>query len=613
MWNTGQYHRRVPRDPRENLHFRRHVLRWAAGNKSRQKALLEACRRDLLFWVNTFVWQFNPNSIGGGSSEVGPFVTWDFQDQLLSELAECIQIRQDVLIEKSRELGASWICLLVLAWLFLFHGWKKFLVISRNQEAVDRPDDPDSLFWKLDYIFEYLPDWMIKGRVHRRKNGFKNLINQSVITGQATTGKAGVGGRCTAMFIDEFSQIEEDFEVLHRTSDTTNCRIFNGTHRGLDTAFFELSRRVDLRKIVIHWSQHPDKRKGLYRYADNKVEVLDKSYHYPPDFKFVMDGTPTGGPYPGLRSPWYDEQCKRKGSARAIAMDLDINPQGSVSQFFDPLLIRQLIESYAREPSWEGDLRYDPDLGVPFELIYRKGGPLRLWLNLVSGKPPAGMYAFGGDIAAGAGATPSCLSGANCRTGEKVAEYADPHILPEDLAPLAVALCRLFADEEGNPARLAWEIPGPGQTFGKRVCEIGFRNIYYREANPTLGGGKVSEIPGWTNNPHSKNMLLRDYNAALHSRHFLNHSEKALDECRAFKYDQKGSLVHSGEQSVQDPSGARVNHGDRVIADAIAWMLCRKVFTVQAKELRTEIQPGSLAWRRELRENRRRHANRWAG
>ena len=78
----------------------------------------------------------------------------------------------------------------------------------------------------------------------------------------------------------------------------------------------------------------------------------------------------------------------------------------------------------------------------------------------------------------GTGATPSCLSFGNAQTGERVAEYITAHVDPKALAPIAVALCWLFKAQNGEPARMAWEIPGPGVSFGGRVIELGFRNVY---------------------------------------------------------------------------------------------------------------------------------------
>jgi hypothetical protein len=558
------------------------------------------CKEDLLYWINTWVLQYNPNAIGSGSEEFGPFVTWDFQDALLRQVLWCIEHRRDLVIEKSREMGASWLCLLAMDWLFLFHPRKKFLMISRDERTVDKPGDSDSLFWKLDFVHDHLPGWMTRG-VQRRKLGFSHS-NRSSITGQASTGKAGVGGRATAMFIDEFSQIDEDYEVFHRTSDTTGCRIFNGTHRGPGTCFHELTdpRTVVgqyITKVQLHWSQHPDKRKGLYTYnrLTNQVDVLDKQHEYARDFNFVMAELPSGGPFPGLRSPWYDEQCKRKGSSQAVAMDLDIDVTGSTRQFFDQLLIRQLTAEFCTAPLFQGDVDFERDTGRPLGLS-PSGGPLQLWCRLHDGKPVPMPVKIGGDLSTGSGATNSCLSGVNAQTGEKVFEYAHPGKDPRSMAYVAVALGWLFKDEHGEPAELCWEQQGPGVTFGGQVLELGYRRVYYHTMElPHTRETKRSERPGWVSNPASLRVLLEEYRAALANRRFLNRSEAALAETLLFRYTARGDVEHGEVESRKDPSGARVNHGDRVIADALAWKLARGV-QEKAKEREKDKEPPLLSW-----------------
>ena len=605
MLSPGEFHKRVPKDRGGNLRFRRNLLAACRGSRRLQAAAREACRLDCLFYLNAFCWTYNPRKKGGG--EVLPFVTWDFQDEAVRQILWCIEHDEDLLIEKSREMGASWLCLYVMEWLWHFRPWQKFLCISRSEAAVE-DDDPDSLFWKIDFVHRHLPGWLLPGGskegVRRRKLFFGNAANDSTITGQASTGRAGVGGRATAMFIDEFSQIKEDFDVLHRTSDTTGCRIFNGTHLGTGTAFHELSQRVDMRKLQMHWSQHPDKRRGLYRFnaAAGQVDVLDKQYRYPPDFAFVMSEAPAGGPFPGLRSPWYDRECQRKGSPRAIAMDLDIDPGGSVAQFFNPLTIRTLAAEYGRDPFWEGDVEYDRDSGRPVRLIPNPGGPVKLWLNLTAaGLPPRGRYGAGCDVATGLGATNSCLSVVSAATGEKVLEYATPHLQPEHFAPVATALCWLFKDERGEPALFAWEHAGPGMILGKRVLQMGYGHIYYREAHATLAGGKVSDIPGWYPSNDQKRILLEEYRAALDARRFVNRSTQALRECLAYRYTPQGTVEHPQDSGGEDPTGARVNHGDRVIADALAWKMAQRLGIISTGKTEPERESvGSLAWRRQL-------------
>lgn len=578
MLSSGKYHQQVPRDVVKNLLYRREVLLRAAQDRQLQRALIEACRRDILFYVNTFVWQLNPRKKG---SEVGPFVTWDFQDEAFLKVLLHVERDEDLLIEKSREMGASWLCLIVMDWLCLFHHWKKFLVISHTEDAVDRPGDSDSLFWKVQFMHDHLPAWLV-GEASKAKLSFNYPRTSSSMNGAATTARAGVGGRATAAFLDEFSKQRDDFAILGQTADTTGCRIFNGTHYGLGTAFYELTLRPDLKKLVMHWTQHPDKRQGLYHYDPDLKRVVphDPSYQYPPDYRFVTDGTPTGGPFPGLRSPWYDRECARRGNSRDVAMHLDIDPQGSTSQFFNAITIRTLQNTVTRSPVWTGELHYDRDRARPLGLVKVDGGNLRLWFQPdADGKVPAARYAMGADIAVGTGATPSCLSIGNADTGEKVAEYSNAHISPEHLAAYAVSLCWLFGDLNRTGALFAWEMAGPGLKFGKEVVErYGYTNIYYR-IDEFDGRAKRSDKPGWYPAPNAKNLLLSDYRAALESRQFLNQSFDALKECLAFEYGPRGDVFHGGERNTADPTKARENHGDMTIADALLWKMMMQLGT----------------------------------
>jgi hypothetical protein len=587
----------VPKNPVDNRLWRAMLYARAREDRSIREGMRELARHDLLFFVNAFVWQMNPKRLG---EEVGPFVSWDFQDAAFLSILGCIEEQKDLCILKSKEMGASWICLIVMFWRWLFKSWQKFHCISRNQPLADSSDS-DSLFWKLRFMLRYQPDFILpKGfqlSRHSKENYILNPENGSTMTAEASTGKAGIGGRATAMFIDEFSRLPDAYSVLHHTSDTADCRIFNFTFTGVDNAAFELSRRPDIRKLQLHWSQHPLKNQGMYRVVNGQADPVDPSYVYAADYKFVLDGSPTGGPYPGLRSPWYDEACVRKGSSRAVAMDLDIDPQGSQSQFFNAVIIRQLQESCC-DPYWEGDIEYDAD-GRILALKERKGGPLKLWLRLDRGKPPLGVYGFGADVSNGQGATPSCLAGTNSETGEKVLEYRDPLIQPEHFAALTVGLCRLFGE-----ARLAWECPGPGLNFGKRVIELGYRNIHYRTREQKVYSTGPADTPGWYATPQSKLLLLGQYKEALEQNQFLNRSKGALEECLSFEYLRNGYVEHGGIEGGDDPSGARINHGDQTIADALSWMVSRPSW--EGRKKREQEKPAapwatlSLDYRRQL-------------
>lgn len=596
MLSEADHFTLVPKKLEENKAARLKTLEECWSSNSACRRIRKMCAEDILFYVNLFVWQFNPQHFG---DEIGPFITWPVQDMAIKKILWCIENRKDLRMAKSREMGASWMCLIVMDWLYQFHGNKKFLMISRNVEAVDRVDDSDSLFWKIDFMHDHLPGWL-RPQEKRKKMAFTQKGHYAGITGAASTEYSGSGGRAAAAFIDEFSKIHDGFGLLNHLADTTQCCIFNFTHTGLDTAAYAICDRAkypNMEELRLHWSDHPEKNGGLYQYNEetHKVDRMDPQFVYPDGFEFVMDGK--------LRSPWYDKECVRRGNeSRWIAMNLDINPKGSVSQFFDSMTIAKLKQEFARPPQWEGDLEYD-DRGRPISFVPRPGGPVRLWLNLRDGMPPPDSYGIGGDISAGTGATPSCLSVVSRQTGEKVCEYADAHIEPIDLAPLAVALCRAFRDTDDEGAALCWEMQGPGKKFGDRVVvHLGYRNIFMNRNEDKLTK-KISDSYGWYPSPDNKRAVLSEYRKALTKREFINHSELALEECLDFSYQSNGTIEHGGAMATNDPTGARVNHGDRVIADALAWHMVKGSAKSLLRPAVRPPGPGSLAGRRKMAEN----------
>ena len=261
MLSPGQYHKQVPKDRTANLIYRIKVLKEAEHNKSLQKGLMELCRRDFFFWLNTFGWQFNPDK-----REVGPFITWNrqswldelpdqkTQEEAVREVLDAVEAREDVRWQKSREVGASWLVLFLIVWLCIFHANIKALAMSRDEDSVDDPDDPDSLFWKVRFIHAHLPTWMtgpLKNKnksiktnpapgIREKANGFSYERTHSFFNGTANVVSAGVGGRATIALIDEFGQFRNGHETYSMTSDTANCRVFVFTHKDSSGMAYDL-------------------------------------------------------------------------------------------------------------------------------------------------------------------------------------------------------------------------------------------------------------------------------------------------------------------------------------------------------------------------------------
>jgi hypothetical protein len=631
-----QWHKLVPRDMLANALYRKGILEAAETKQHIQQALLEVCKNDIIFWINAFGFQSNPDEM-----EEGPFICYPFQEAFFVGgemeiggvmrrqwgILECIEDREDLRVPKSRYVGASWKVAFTAVWLCLFHDHSKVLVMSKDEATAEDVDDSKSLFWKIQFIIDHLPDWMSRGS-GKKKAGVMRFWNKTTITSTAKVISGGVGDRVTLMVLDEFGQFDaKAYEIYSMTKDAARSRVFIGTHKGRDTMLFTLCtdiRYAQMRETILHWSMHPVRSRGKYRYDErsNQIVVLDKSYEYPHNFRYVMETMPAGGPFPGIRSPWYDKTCIGR-SEYDIAMNLDIDPTGSTLTFFDPYRIGQL-KLECREPVWRGGLIHDKDTGMPKRLVADPKGKLKLWVRPVGEALLPNMRAgAGSDLAAGTGATPTCLSVFNAVTGDKVLAYEDATIDQMDAAMLFAAILRMISDGQGTNPLLCWEIQY-SMIFTKFIRQkAGYRPIWI---------SRGEDIPGRPRDPKNKAGLnstkpsqlkfMDEYRKALYDQKITNWDEPSLDETLFYVYSGTG-VEYKGRNKgrVKDAeSGASVHHGDIVVADALAYkMICELGFgnseriTAVAKSVIPDPRSGAFReWLHEQNEMEREDDLVWA-
>jgi hypothetical protein len=566
----------VPKLEVVNLDFRKEMVLACAADKAFARDVYAMCSRDMLFWINTFVWTFSPKDFPACPNR--PFNTWAFQDDGLDIIEKCIG-SEDLIIEKSRDMGASWMILTVFIWRWLFRDLQTFLLVSRVEDLVDKKGDPDCLFWKLDHIMLNLPGWMLPNFT-RTALTLTNHDNGSSIIGASTTGETGRGGRKTAIMLDEFAAVDvnEAYAMESATMSATNCRIYNSTPQGVGNCFHDIIAKGNVKKLRFHWTQHPLKSAGMY------YDALGKP-----------------------RSPWYDKECSRASHPAVIKQELDIDYLGSDYQFFESSMIDSLIRLDSRDAYRIADLEFNMTSCEPGELVDNPKGRLHLWIYTgASGKPPVNdQFTAGIDISAGTGATPSVISVANRKTGEKVAEWVDANTRPEEFAKVAVAVCRWF----NNALMVPETNGGGGQNFMSRVWELGYHHVYFREDEDSITR-KRSLIPGWHSTKETKHALYVEYRRALKDRHFINRSAIALRECHEIVFT-KGGVQHVKSGKTVDPSGARENHADRPTADALCWKGMKYVANVPFENVQHGVPVGSLAWRREQAREKKEKALAW--
>ena len=568
---------RIPKSLLSNLKERRRLVKAGTTSRKNAETIWIRCARDPVYFVNLFCFGYDPRN---ARSNVTPFITYPYQDSAFDALDDSMG-KTDVLIEKSRDMGATWICLLFFLHRFIFRKRQTFMLVSRNEDMVDSAD-PDSMFWKIRFTLDHLPTFL-RPAYDSTHLQIINGENGSNIAGTSTTGNIARGGRKAAIMLDEFAALEygAGIAALAATQAVTKTRIFNSTPQGAIGAFAEMAKS-NIRKLRFHWSQHPLKRPGIYTSEGNSLKIIDESYPFPSGYKFITDGK--------LRSPWYDMECSRCPIPTLIAQELDIDYIGSGHAFFDLALIDSLEAQHAKPPIWTGEL--DENALMPNEY-----GRLALWAEPDGNGmlPRDREYVLGVDVSQGTGTSDSAVSIGDRKTGEKVGEFVTDRMRPHDLSQYVVWLAKWLGGETGSLVIF----DGTGSTgaqFRESIQELNYWNVWFNRDESKVGRPPTGKM-GWITTRDNKQPLLTEYMQAMKDGKFINHSAKSYSEAREYQFQGDGTVDHPAATNTTDPSGAKNNHGDRVIADA----LCVKglAYIPDTKEAVAEVPPGSF-WGRYL-------------
>ncbi|MBV6446379.1 MAG: hypothetical protein IFNCLDLE_02677 [Ignavibacteriaceae bacterium] len=202
--------------------------------KKLESTFLEMKKRaaeDPVYFFDAFLYTFNPKQ----SPFHLRFHPFPFQKKLIWQIVEAIRNGEDIFIEKSREMGATYTVMGVLIWMWLFEPGSNFLVGSRKEDYVDNRrggetgNKEESLFGKIDYMLSRIPSIILPAGYRPDKHfNYMSLVNPengNVISGESSNPNFSRGGRQRAVIMDEFAFWDNDVAAWGATADTTNCRI----------------------------------------------------------------------------------------------------------------------------------------------------------------------------------------------------------------------------------------------------------------------------------------------------------------------------------------------------------------------------------------------------
>lgn len=557
-------------------HLRDKFLTATATDESSQADFRSAFAEDICLWLRLTGWTYAPKEVDAVSGRElptakpnRPFVLWPCQERAVLEVLAGVTDGRDVVVRKSRDMGASWLMAAVSVWGWQFHGWQT-LIVSRVEDGVDRPGDPDSLMWKIDYLLQSQPSWLLplvadellrRGSDTRQHMMLRNPVSGATIAGQASTAHVGRGGRRTMILFDEFASMGDAEAAWRSAADATACRIAVSTPLGSGTQYSTLVRMArtqgDPRLVELLYTDHP--LKGAH--AEKRTDV---------------DGRVTGvagSDY--MWTPWLGEQMKRRDTVD-MAQNVFATEVGSGSNFFTPSVVTAHMNEYAM-PGERCELlrgRFVADPNGRWR-VFRHGDVER-------------EYVLFADPSYGTGSANSAICVMDADNREVVAEFADPNVPPHDLSQEMVEVAMTVYKGRRLPI-IGWEVNGPGAAMHHDFQRIGYTAVYRQRMVGTTTERLTVRI-GWNSSRRAKRTLLGNLSREISQGNIRIPSEETLREMLDYVILEDGSIEAA---SVRDlASGARESHGDRVIACAGALMLCDQ--GVSSQNIDTALPSDSL-------------------
>src|SRR5690554_5630240 len=237
------------------------ILRACADDPKMQANAVVTWRNDPVAFINDCVWTQDPRLLSSGLPAEIPLKLFAFQEDLILWLRDLYRDRESGVVEKSRDMGASWCVLGFYVWMWLFEPGCQLGLGSRKENLVDKKGDPDSLFERIRFILSRLPGWLrpegFDRRVHDNFMLIRNPENGASIRGEAGD-NIGRGGRSTMYVVDESAHLQRPALVDAALSNNSEVIVHISSVNGRNH-FHAKATSGAYRVMRLHWSLDPHK------------------------------------------------------------------------------------------------------------------------------------------------------------------------------------------------------------------------------------------------------------------------------------------------------------------------------------------------------------------
>ncbi len=230
---------------------------------------------------------------------IKPFFLFDYQKKIIDKIqqAELYGGDIEILIDKPRGMGISWLIVAYFFWKWMFTpNWTAFILSRTENEVDDGTSSPgNSLFSKFRWIIQHMPAWSLpedykpKGEKGTSTDSTLKIINpekKSGLFGSSTNSNAGRSRRYSIVLVDECFAIDRFTETHRSLQSVARIQVYVSTTKASREAkAFKDAIEKAGNYISLEWRDHPWKDQEWYEEQIKKAEFdpevmkeVDKGY-----------------------------------------------------------------------------------------------------------------------------------------------------------------------------------------------------------------------------------------------------------------------------------------------------------------------------------------------
>lgn len=203
-------------------------------------------------FINTFCHTYDPRL---DKDKVIPFNLYEKQREFISWLWDRLKHKEDGIVDKCRDIGASWCFCAFATWLLCFQKDYSIGMFTYKETECDKRGDISTLFGKVRFILGKLP-FAFRANISDKHMYIRNEATNTDIAG-ASGDNPGRSGRRSIFFKDEAAFYERAESIEASLSETSDCIIDISTHKGIDTLFYRRIEAGETETFVFNWWDSP--------------------------------------------------------------------------------------------------------------------------------------------------------------------------------------------------------------------------------------------------------------------------------------------------------------------------------------------------------------------